>query len=871
MRVDIVSGKARKLVIVFLSFFLITVITADYGIAALTDKIWTYSNSARTLEASAFGDGDTVYVKVTDTTTTSGTKAISVANDSIGNTISVNVTDSNSDSFYLGSFIVYSGANDDANDKLALFYGQSATITADLAGDLTSGTATISADYTAPAPTDLSATAIEEGEIRLDWTASSPETNLAQYIIYRAITSGDQDPNSPLASVSTGTTTYTDSATTHEVTYYYLVRAQDKSGNIETNTNEAIATADAVPPPSPSNLIATALPGLSIQLAWTAPSGEPEDEETDVSQYNIYRATSSGTQSYTSPTYTVPVGTTSYTDSSTTDRQTYYYVVRAQDAAGNIETNTNEASATAYDTGPPPPTNLTATAIAGGSIRLDWTASSPETNIVQYNIYRAITSGGQDPNSPLASVSAGTTTYTDSATADGVTYYYLVRAQDDIGNIETNTNEASATANATLPPSPSGLTATPISGDGVQLSWIASSPETDVSQYNIYRATSSGAQDFSSPTYTVSVGITSYTDSSATLGQSYYYVVRAQDAAGNIDANTSEAWTTAGFAFSVDQVYTKYQDSLLCNLASSTDRQNPTAFTNGKIDEIYLKVNLLASASLNESSSSIALYKLVNSETEEVLGSQQINQGTGWAELSFHLDAEFDPDLDQNSRDGLYWVDVRVVDMAANSQDYDFYFIYDTVSPSIPGFGITSFDPTVGQITVSGTTFPDDLSDPQQVEIFLNGASQGTVTADANYQFAKSNIALASGTNRIQVQSMDKAGNESETSESLSIDWNPQGLTVFRSVHVVKSGSSIDIIYSVGQPAQVTIQVFNLSGEIVKEWQGSVSANTENQWTWHGRNMYEQEVNNGVYICRISATDNSGLSEEKIKLLAVVR
>jgi hypothetical protein len=216
-------------------------------------------------------------------------------------------------------------------------------------------------------------------------------------------------------------------------------------------------------------------------------------------------------------------------------------------------------------------------------------------------------------------------------------------------------------------------------------------------------------------------------------------------------------------------------------------------------------------------------------------------------------------------------VDIRVVDTAANSEDYDFYFVYDTISPSIPDFGITSFDPAVGYITVSGTTVRDELSDPQQVEVFVNGASQGTVTADANHQFVKSNVALASGTNRIQVQSMDRAGNKSEISESLSIDWNPQGLTVFRSVHVVKSGSSIDIIYSVAQPAQITIQAFSLSGEIVKEWQGSVSPNIENRWTWHGRNMYEQEVNNGVYICRINAQGSDGTSEQKIKLLAVVR
>jgi len=132
-------------------------------------------------------------------------------------------------------------------------------------------------------------------------------------------------------------------------------------------------------------------------------------------------------------------------------------------------------------------------------------------------------------------------------------------------------------------------------------------------------------------------------------------------------------------------------------------------------------------------------------------------------------------------------------------------------------------------------------------------------------------MALASGTNSVEVQSTDRAGNKSEISESLSIDWNPQGLTVFRSVHVVKSGSSIDIVYSVAQPAQITIQVFNLSGEIVKEWRGSVSANTDNRWTWYGRNMHEQEVNNGVYICRIIAQASDGTSEQKIKLLAVVR
>jgi len=99
-------------------------ITANY-VGALQDNIWTYSDSTYTVEETEFGDGDTVYVKVTDTETKGGTKEITVQNNDKWNEIHVDVTDSNSDSFYYGSFIVHSEANDDPNDKLGLFYGES--------------------------------------------------------------------------------------------------------------------------------------------------------------------------------------------------------------------------------------------------------------------------------------------------------------------------------------------------------------------------------------------------------------------------------------------------------------------------------------------------------------------------------------------------------------------------------------------------------------------------------------------------------------------------------------------------------------------------------------------------------------------------
>ncbi len=555
---------------------------------------------------------------------------------------------------------------------------------------------------------------------------------------------------------------------------------------------------------------------------------------------------------------------------------TYPVAVTAVDGGGNSATSSTNL--TLDNTPPFAPTNLAVTATAGGPIQLTWTAS-PEADLAYYNIYRATSSGGQNYSLPTYQVSAGTTTYTDTTTTNGVTYYYVVRAQDAAGNIETNTFEASAATSVTGLPPPTNLTATAIAGDGIKLTWTASSPEADVAQYNIYRATTSGGENYSSPTYTVSAGITTYTDTSTTDGVTYYYVVRAQDAAGNIETNTNEVWATLGVvgpSVGESQIYIKYQGALLYNLASSTNRHNPGVFASGKIDEIYLQVNLLTGAPLNESASSIALYKLVDSETQEVSGSQQINQGTGWAELILHLDPIFDPNVDEHSRDALYWVDASVADTAGSTNDFDFYFIYDTTPPSPPkDIKITSFDSLTSFITVSGRTVPDELSDPQWIEIFINDSSKGTVTADANYEFVKSGIGLIKGTNYIAVQSTDKAGNKSELSKSLKLNYNPEGLLsiVIRSPHVVRSGSStspIRIIYSVTQPAEVTIRIFNLRGELVKEWSGYASPGGEMEWKWYGRNMYEQEVNNGVYIFRIRAKSGSN-NETLTKLVGVLR
>jgi len=148
----------------------------------------------------------------------------------------------------------------------------------------------------------------------------------------------------------------------------------------------------------------------------------------------------------------------------------YSVPVTATDGVGN-STVDNTTSLTLDNTAPPSPTGLTATAVTGGSIQLSWTASSPETDVAYYNIYRSTSSGGQNYSSYTYRVSVGTTTYTDTSASDGATYYYVVRAEDIAGNTDSNTTEDSATADATAPPAPTNLSATALTGGDIELNW----------------------------------------------------------------------------------------------------------------------------------------------------------------------------------------------------------------------------------------------------------------------------------------------------------------------------------------------------------------------------------------------------------------
>jgi beta-lactamase superfamily II metal-dependent hydrolase len=131
----------------------------------------------------------------------------------------------------------------------------------------------------------------------------------------------------------------------------------------------------------------------------------------------------------------------------------------------------------------------------------------------------------------------------DTTTAANGGHALMTKAYDAAGNVGTSTIVTVTVSNLgdTTPPSAPGTpTATPAKRK-IMLSWAASTDNVGVAGYQIWRA--------SSPTATfvqiATVTATTYSNTGLSSGSTWYYHVKAYDAAGNISAASNTASATA--------------------------------------------------------------------------------------------------------------------------------------------------------------------------------------------------------------------------------------------------------------------------------------------------------------------------------------
>lgn len=379
--------------------------------------------------------------------------------------------------------------------------------------------------FTPPlAPTNLIATNKNPGQIHLSWLDnSSNETN---FVVARSLIGGG--PYTDIASLPANSTNYVDTGLNNGTTYYYVVRAQGATG-VSPNSNQASATTMPSPPSPPGGLTATAVSSTQINLAWT--DNSPNEEA-----FIVARSLVNGGP-YTDIA-TLPTGTVSYSNTNLTPNTTYYYVVRAVNGGG-ASPNSNQASATTFQTPPAAPSGLTALALSSSSIKLTWVDNSSNEN--NFIVGRSTTSGG--PYTDIATLGINVTTYTNTGLAQNTTYYYVVRASNGAGS-SANSAQASATTFPTIPAAPSGLTATALTNTVIKLTWVDNS--SNETNFIVARSTTSGGPY--TDIATVGANITTYTNTGLNPSTTYYFVVRASNAGGSSGNSNQASATTPGIA-----------------------------------------------------------------------------------------------------------------------------------------------------------------------------------------------------------------------------------------------------------------------------------------------------------------------------------
>jgi hypothetical protein len=275
--------------------------------------------------------------------------------------------------------------------------------------------------------TGLTATALPDGSIRLDWT-NPGDADFAGVRLCRAV--GATAPTLPCGiKLAAPTHSFTDTnGLIANTQYTYSVFAYDTVGSTASGAH-ASATVLATPPANVTGLTATALSATSVKLDWTNPT------DADFAGVRICRAYGATAPTLPCAGVNVPKPTTTFTDTAGLIPNTQYtYAVFAYDTVGSAASG---AAATVTTQPAPLSANvsgLTATATSSTSIKLDWTNPN-DPNFAGVLICGVI--GSTAPTTPCAGVALAkpTNTYTDTLHVyPGTQYTYTVFALNASGD-----------------------------------------------------------------------------------------------------------------------------------------------------------------------------------------------------------------------------------------------------------------------------------------------------------------------------------------------------------------------------------------------------------------------------------------------------
>jgi Purple acid Phosphatase, N-terminal domain len=313
------------------------------------------------------------------------------------------------------------------------------------------------------APSGVFVAAVSASQIYIGWTDNS--ANEASFIVSRSTTAGG--PYTDIVTTSANSTNFTDSGLSANTTYYYVVRARNSGGDSAYSAEDSITT-------YVTDLL---IDNVSADVIGTWTTGTASTDKYGSNYQFKGQGTGTGYLQYTPKITTAgvyavyewhPVGSNRTTNAPHVityngGSKTVYVNQQVNGGKWNLLGNYSFAAGSSGnvqitdafpDAGqmvivdaiqfvlipvPAAPSGLTATAASKSQINLKWTDNA--TNETSMVVARSTTSGG--PYTDIATLAAGTTSYSDTGLSVGKTYYYVVRA---VGTGGTSANSAQASA-----------------------------------------------------------------------------------------------------------------------------------------------------------------------------------------------------------------------------------------------------------------------------------------------------------------------------------------------------------------------------------------------------------------------------------------
>ncbi len=309
--------------------------------------------------------------------------------------------------------------------------------------------------------------------LNFSWTASTSYDIMGYHVFINDTLSSDSFH--PLG--TTQNTYFNVTGLLEETKYYFVVIAFDDVPFNATNLTGNITTADITAPNTPTNLQLDGIGGTFAEISWSASTS------ADVSGYDIFINNTGSASSYH---YLASTASTNYNATGLVQELTYYFQVRAYDEVPVYSAFTLSIQAVTLDiTTPGAPTSLETIDVSGRTLTLSWAAPA-DTDIAGYQAY--VNDTGADATGPfhlVQNIQSTSTSYPVSGLMEETTYYFVIKAFDEVPNYSIYSNVASATTlDITKPAKPTGFYTDAVYPRAVELKWDLNT-EADVAGYKL--------------------------------------------------------------------------------------------------------------------------------------------------------------------------------------------------------------------------------------------------------------------------------------------------------------------------------------------------------------------------------------------------